>query len=169
MYVLVTYYSKFGNTRRIAEAIAETLEEEYRVRLEEVGALVAADLAGAQAIIMGTPTHNMNLPKPLRPLLAAFPRRILRRRYVAAYDTSYRMSWWLTHFTAAKRLAGTLRRLGGKQITKPETFHVTGREGPLYDGEISRAKAWAMGIGEKLAHSGLSEPGRPQVVAESAT
>jgi hypothetical protein len=32
----------------------------------------------------------------------------------------------------------------------PETFHVEGKEGPLYAGEIERAQAWAAMILEQL-------------------
>jgi hypothetical protein len=67
----------------------------------------------------------------VRLMLKGFPRHILRGTPVAAFDTSYKMSWWLTHFTAAKRLARELCKLGGKRIIPPETFHVVGREGLL--------------------------------------
>jgi len=36
-----------------------------------------------------------------------------------------------------------LRKLGGKRIAAPETFFMAGREGPLEEGEIERARAWA--------------------------
>ena len=53
------------------------------------------------------------------------------------------MSAWLARFTSARKLDKKLRKLGGKRIVSPETFHVVEREGPLYDGEIERAEAWA--------------------------
>jgi hypothetical protein len=59
------------------------------------------------------------------------------------------MSWWLNHFTAAKRLARKLTKLGGKRLVPPETFHVTEREGPLFDGELERAETWAAEVLEK--------------------
>jgi hypothetical protein len=92
----------------------------------------------------------MNLPEAVRPVFKRLPRRILRDTHVATFDTSYKMSWWLNHFTAAKRLARELRKLGGRRIVPPETFHVVGREGPLYEGEIERARAWAASILARL-------------------
>jgi len=53
---------------------------------------------------------------------------------------------FLARFTAAKKLTQKLRKLGGKRIVPPETFHVVEREGPLYDGEIERAKEWAASL-----------------------
>jgi hypothetical protein len=60
------------------------------------------------------------------------------------------MSAFLSHFTASKRLARKLKKLGGKSIIKPETFYVMEREGPLYDGELERAREWARLILLKL-------------------
>jgi hypothetical protein len=88
----------------------------------------------------------MNLPKAVHPVFERLPRRILPGTPVAAFDTSYKMSAILARFTAAKRLAKKLRKLGGKCIIPPETFYVMEREGPLYEGEIERAQDWAVSI-----------------------
>jgi flavodoxin len=150
MNALVVYYSKFGNTQKVAEVIAETLEPAGSVRVLSLEQLTASGMQGVDLVVMGSPTHRMNLPEAVRPVFERLPKRILRGTPVAAFDTSYKMSWWLTHFTAAKRLAGKLRKLGGKLVVPPETFHVVGREGPLYEGEIERARAWARLILERL-------------------
>jgi flavodoxin len=149
MNAVVVYFSKFGNTQMVAEAIAETLRPEGAVRVISSEMLREENFKGIDLVVMGTPTHNMNLPKAVRPVFDALPKRALKGIPVAAFDTSYKMSWWLTHFTAAKRLSKKLRKLGGKRLLPPETFHVTGREGPLYDGEIERAKEWAALIIER--------------------
>jgi len=89
----------------------------------------------------------MNLPEAVRPVFENLPRRILRGVPTAAFDTSYEMSALLARFTAAKRLDGKLRKLGGKRLVAPETFLVhRHHEGPLYDGEIERAQRWAESI-----------------------
>jgi flavodoxin len=154
MNALVVYFSKFGNTQMVAEVVAEEIAEEFRhegtVRVISLDVLTAEDLKDKDLVVMGSPTHNMNLPKNVRPVFERLPKRLLKGIPVAAFDTSYKMSWWLNHFTAAKRLSQKLRKLGGKRIVPPETFHVTGREGPLYDGEIERSRAWAASILEGL-------------------
>ena len=150
---LVAYYSKFGNTRAIAEAIAQTLGGAGGVRLADLGQLTASDLEDVDLVVMGTPTHRMNLPEAVRPVFGRLPKRSLRGTLVAAFDTSYRMSSFLARFSAARKLARRLRKLGGKRIIYPETFHVEGREGPLYEGEIERAKVWAESILARLVSS----------------
>ena len=126
------------------------LELVQSVRVINVEEMTVSDLSGSDLVIMGCPTHRMNLPEVIRPLFDAFPRSVLRGIPVAAFDTSYKMSPWLARFTAAHKLDKRLRKLGGKRIVSPETFLVLGREGPLYEGEIERAKTWAGSILKQL-------------------
>ncbi len=144
MNALVVYHSEFGNTRQVAETIAEVFQGADTVRTLSADRLTAPDLQDVDLVVMGTPTHKMNLPETVRPVFEGLPRRILRGVPIAAFDTSYKMSTFLARFTAAKRVDRKLRKLGGKRLVPPETFHVEQHhEGPLYDGELKRAKAWA--------------------------
>jgi len=147
---LVVYFTKFGNTQRVAETIAAELEQKTSVRVLNSDKLTASELDGVDLVIVGTPTHNMNLPKSVKPIFERLPRRILPKTPVAAFDTSYKLSGFLSRFTAAKKLVQKLCKLGGKRIVPPETFHVIEREGPLYEGELERARQWAQFILNKL-------------------
>jgi flavodoxin len=151
MNALVVYFSKFGNTQKVAETIAEVLEAETSLRIISSDKLSATELEDVDLLIMGTPTHRMNLPEAVQPIFEKLPRRVLRKMPTAAFDTSYKMSAFLARFTAAKKLARKLRKLGGMQIVPPETFLVMGREGPLYEGELYRAREWGRSILNKLS------------------
>jgi flavodoxin len=147
MNTLVVYHSQFGNTQQIAEAVAGVFQEAGTARMLSAERLTAAELQDLDLVVMGTPTHKMNLPQAVRPVFEELPRRILRGVPIAAFDTSYKMSAILARFTAARRLDRKLCKLGGKRLVPPETFHVHDHhEGPLYDGEIERAKHWARSI-----------------------
>jgi flavodoxin len=62
---------------------------------------------------------------------------------VAAFDTRLTW-WWLRPFGyAAPKIAKGLERRGGELVIPAEGFFVTGGEGPLKEGEIERAAAWA--------------------------
>jgi flavodoxin len=147
---LVVYFSKFGNTQQVAEAIAETLASAGPVRVISIDQLGVSDLQEMDLVVMGSPTHRMNLPQAVRPVFETLPRWVLRGTPVAAFDTSYKMSRWLAPFTAAHKLAPRLRKLGGKRVVPPETFHVVDRDGPLYEGEIERAHTWAASILQRV-------------------
>lgn len=147
MNTLVVHYSKYGNTQLVAETIAEAMRaaadaDSQLITVTRFEELTADDMQEVGLLVVGVPTHNMNLPKPVRPLLAELPKKALRGIYFTTYDTSYELSRWLQPFTAAKPLARKLRRLGGKIILPPETFTVQGHEGPLQDGELERVHIW---------------------------
>ena len=151
---LVVYFSKFGNTQMVAEAIVKVFESVGSARLLSSDQLEASDLEGSDLVVMGSPTHKMNLPESVRPVFERLPKRVLRGKNVAAFDTSYKMSSMIARFTAAKKLAQKIRKLGGKWVVPPETFFVMAREGPLFDGEIERAAVWANTILGQLDDQG---------------
>ena len=150
----VIYYSRFGNTQAIAEAVANVLADAGEARAISLDALTAADLADADTVIVGSPTHYQNLPKAVRTSLAELPKRALRGKRVAAFDTSVEAWGPLMRMTAAHRLLPKLRKLGGRRLARPETFFarrgtVPGseeRQDTLCEGEIERARAWADSI-----------------------
>ena len=155
---LVVYYSQFGNTKRVAETIGATLQSAASARTVSADALAVEDLVGIDLLVAGAPTHVGNLPKAVRPILEALPKGVLRGALVATFDTSYKMSGLAAKFTAAKPLLRKLRKLGGKRVVRPETFSVEAKEGPLCEGEIDRAKAWAVALLSKV--NGPSQPRR---------
>jgi hypothetical protein len=163
---VVVYESMYGNTRSIAEAIAEGLGGANVVPVHE-----AAGPAGvAELLVVGGPTHMHGLATSLSRRMAAEAaeedggvslepgataepglRRWLHELShregadAAAFDTRLDKSPTMTG-TAARGIA---RRLGrhGYNVVDSESFLVRDSEGPLEDGELERARAW----GEKLS------------------
>jgi flavodoxin len=156
---LVVYFTQFGNTKKVAEMMAEVLSGAGKARAIPIDGLTAADLADADWVIFGSPTHYQNLPKAVRAALDALPRRALRGKGVAAFDTSVETWGPLMWMTAAHRLLPRLRRLGGKPVARPETFLVVRGEDPesgerrdaLVEGELERARSWAASILKRVA------------------
>lgn len=146
MKVLIVYFSKFGNTKMVAEAIRKTMEKGGDVRMVNSEMLEAGDFDNIGLVVMGSPTHKMNLPEAVRPVFEMLPKKILKGKLFATFDTSYEMPEWLKPFTAGKKLTQKLRKLGGKRVVPPEIFYVKAREGPLFEGEIERAGEWAISI-----------------------
>jgi flavodoxin len=153
MHSLVVYYSKYGNTRRVAEAIAAILAAAGDARAASLDSLNARELAGIDLLVLGSPTHYQNVPKEVRAALEALPDKCLAGKKVAVFDTSMKMWGPIMRLTAAHRLVRRLRRLGGKTVAKAETFLVVQNEVPeqgevdlLAEGELERAGEWAASI-----------------------
>lgn len=154
MNALVVYFSKFGNTKMVAEAVSARLRQDGDSRVISCDEHTAAAFDSVDLVVMGSPTHKMNLPQAVRPVFERLPQKALKGKWVASFDTSYKMSAWLYAFTAGKKLAQKLRKLGGKRIVPPEIFYVTERQGPLYEGELERAGKWAESILSRLPGKG---------------
>lgn len=160
---LVVFESMFGNTKVIADAIADGLSSRMSVDLVEVGA--APDVIGddVELLIVGGPTHAFGLSRPgtredaakqaeqglvspgvgLREWLAAISEGS-GSVAVAAFDT--RIKKPRLPGSAARAAEKRLRRLGFRVIAPSESFYVAGASGPLLEGEAERAYLW----GEKL-------------------
>ncbi len=153
---LVVYFSLYGNTRRLAEIIAEELQTAGVARVVSLDQLKPENLRDVDLVVMGSPTHIQNVPKAVRAALAQLPRRCLAGTKVAAFDTSLRMWGPLMGMTAAHGLLRRLRKLGGKRIVRPETFLVKavdvkpeGEFDLLCEGELERAREWAAAIRQR--------------------
>jgi NAD(P)H-dependent FMN reductase len=152
MRTLAVYFSKFGNTRKLAEAIAETLRQSGDTRVIGIDQLTPADFEGVDLVVMGTPTHAFSLPHAVRAVLKTLPLGILAGKSVAAFDTTVK-PWPLRHLRASPKLLRHLTDLGGGPIARPQTFFVktsnprkTGEIDLLFEGELERARKWAVGL-----------------------
>src|SRR5262245_63447416 len=64
MRTLVIYESMFGNTQRVAEAIAEGLRDRGPVELREVAAAPREIDTDVDLVVIGGPTHVHGLSRP---------------------------------------------------------------------------------------------------------
>lgn len=170
MHAVVVYESIYGNTRAIAEAIAEGLGGAEVIPVHAVAdAALDADL-----LVVGGPTHMHGLTttrsrqmaaEAVRedggahiepgatdaPGLRAWLRDLPHRHGsdAAAFDTRLDKSPWLTGVASrgiAKRLCAR-----GYEVLSPQSFLVEDSEGPLEAGELVRARAWGSELAQALA------------------
>jgi len=142
MNTLIIYDSAFGNTKQIADTIAETLRKYSSVQVLSVAEADIIELTGLDFLIVGSPTRKHTLTNEMRTLLEGMLGGSLQGLAAATFDTRYRMSEWLSG-SAAYGIAKKLQRAGAKLIVPPESFFVHSVGGPLEDGERERAVDWA--------------------------
>ncbi len=53
--------------------------------------------------------------------------------------------------SAARGIASQLGKKGAQLVVEPESFFVGGKEGPLLEGEIVRATAWARQLASDMS------------------
>ena len=144
MKALIVYDSVYGNTEKIARAIAEAITPSGEVKVVRAGEANPSELASIDLLIVGSPTHAGRPTPAIQNLLNKVPK--LQGINVAAFDTRIPTKLVRVFGYAAGRIANNLKKKGSTLIASPEGFFVTGGQGPLKEGELERAAAWAKGI-----------------------
>src|SRR5215472_10852390 len=110
MNTMVIYDSQYGNTKRIAQAIADTLRafgQALAVRVDPESSLT---FQGVDLLILASPTQGFRPTPLIQDFLGTIPRESLRRLAVACFDTRFRGGLWKR--SAAPRMARQLRKMG---------------------------------------------------------
>src|SRR5215208_6941350 len=141
MNALVVYDSQYGDTQRIAQAIADTLGEFGEARAVRLDPTQPVQLQGVDLFILGCPTQGWRPTPAIQSFLEELSSEELRGLTVACFDTRFRLPRLMTG-SAAKVMARTLQEKGGSLLVEPESFFVKSTEGPLRNGELDRAAAW---------------------------
>ena len=146
MKALIVYDSVYGNTEKIARAIAEAIAPSNEVKVLRAGEANPSELTSINLLIVGAPTHAGRPTPPVQDFLNKVPELSLKGINVAAFDTRTQAKLAKVFGNAAGRIAGNLKKKGGVLIASPEGFLVTGSKGPLKEGELERAAGWAKRI-----------------------
>ncbi|MEM1586159.1 MAG: flavodoxin domain-containing protein [Candidatus Bathyarchaeia archaeon] len=87
--VLVLYYSSTGNTEKMAHAVIEGLKILKGINIDIKYYVDAGDLAAYDAIVIGIPTHNHDMPIEIKRILeeAATKNVDLRGKVGAAFGS----------------------------------------------------------------------------------
>lgn len=165
MSTLVVHESHWGNTRQVAEAIAEGLVAGGAgpVTVVDVGAAPTPPPADVDLLVVGGPTHAFSMSRAttrqdahhqgaepghesvgIREWLGSLPDGGVRPD-VATFDT---------RVTRVRRLPGSAARAAAKlvgrhhvgRVVDTESFYVEDSPGPLAHGELDRARSWGQAL-----------------------
>lgn len=148
---LVIFDSVFGNTRKVAESVAGALG----YPLISISTLTPEQLTGYEHLVWGSPTRGFRPTKPIQTFLKALPSGSMKDIKVSTFDTRMDVkevkNALLTVMEnifgyAADPMAKALVQKGATLLGKPEGFFVNASEGPLRDGELEKAVAWAKSL-----------------------
>ena len=146
MKTMVVFDSVYGNTEKIARAVAEAIPGEVRVL--RVGQVQAEDLRAVDLLAIGSPTHGALPTEATQALVDKIGPPTRDGARAAAFDT--RLTWrFLERWGgfAAPKIAVMLEDKGWTMAGEPGGFFVKGlKKGPLRKGEVERASAWARGL-----------------------
>lgn len=151
MKALVIYDSVFGNTEKVAQAIAAGLDSPALPVAQATG----EQISGLELLVVGSPTRGFRPTEAISKFLNELPKNHLAGVQVASFDTRIALETIdssVFRFIvdkggyAASTIAKLLEKKGGKLLAPGEGFIVMGEQGPLKDGELERAAEWAKQI-----------------------
>lgn len=143
MKAMVIYESAYGNTEQIARAIYSSLGAPEEVAIMKAGSVNPEQLRGLALLVVGAPTNGGRPTPAMLDFLNKIPGTALHGIKVAAFDTRLSNKVVGIFGYAAGKIADNLTKKGGILMAPPEGFFVKGSKGPLKDGELERASAWA--------------------------
>jgi len=149
---IVIYDSSHGNTRTIAETIAETLWkanlDAEPVYVKDIKKLKAED---CDFLVLGSPTKFGTMSFTFKGFLGKLNAGEWTNKPFAAFDTELPDNIEKNEGSAAEKIAEKLLEKGMRQSLPVLKAAVTGMKGPLRDGEIERARDYAREFAASLA------------------
>ncbi len=153
---IVIYDTSHGNTKKIAESIAETLKEsEIEVDLFYVKKVKKIDAKDYNFIIIGSPTKFGTMSLTMKRFLGKIKIEEWANKLFVAFDTELpdnieKIETENKDWSAATKISRKLIDKNMKQILPVLKTVVLGNKGPLKDGEIERTKDYTKELVSKL-------------------
>jgi len=155
MKIMIIYDTVFNNTEKVARAIGNALGSRGDIKIIQVTKAEIDHLTDVEWLILGSPTRGFNATDNMKKFLQKIPVNKLSGIKSAAFDTRIDLQDIKSPFFrfivghagyAADKMARMLIKKGAEVILPPGAFLVKGAEGPLKEGELEKAAAWANSI-----------------------
>ena len=148
---IVVYDTSYGNTKKIAETIAETLKESgIEVDLFDVKDVKKLSAKDYNFLVLGSPTRFGTMSFAIRRFLGKVKSEEWVNKPFIAFDTENPENMKKKEWSAAEKIAAKLRDKKMNQLLPVLKALVLGQKGPLKEGEIDRTKEYAKGLATKL-------------------
>jgi menaquinone-dependent protoporphyrinogen IX oxidase len=153
---MVIYDTSYGNTKKIAQTITETLQESGiesdLFYVKDVKKLSGKDY---DFLVMGSPTKFGTMSLTVKFFLGKVKDEEWMNKPFAAFDTENpenveKARTENKEWSAAEKIAEKLKEKNMKQLLPVLKALVLGQKGPLVEGEIEKTKDYAKQLAAKL-------------------
>lgn len=147
--ICIIYDSKYGNTKLVAQQIADGLKEVPRIEtmIGYVKEVEEKKFVDCDVMIIGAPNHMGKPSRAITKFVDDFPEFDLKAKWVAVFDTYFQRQRYFEK--AMEKLEYHIKKKlpDVKVITHGLSIKVNGVNGPIADGELPKAKAFGKKIG----------------------
>ncbi len=148
---IVVYDTSYGNTKKIAETIAETLKESgIEVDLFYVKDVKKLSAKDYNFLVLGSPTRFGTMSFAIRGFLGKVKSEEWMNKPFAAFDTENPENVEKKEGSAAEKIAERLRDKKMSQLLPVLKALVFEMKGPLVEGEIERTREYSRELAAKL-------------------
>jgi len=148
---IVVYDTSYGNTKKIAETIAETLKESgTEVDLFDVKDVKKLNGKDYNFLVLGSPTKFGTMSFAIRGFLGKVNSEEWMNKPFAAFDTENPENVEKKQGSAAEKIAERLTEKKMNQLSPVLKALVFEMKGPLKEGEVERTKEYAKELAAKL-------------------
>jgi len=145
--IMIVYETRYGNTKLVAETIAEGLREVEgtEVVVSELKEVDLNKIPDYDAILVGSPNHVGGPTWGIKKFIGKLGKLTLEGKLFAAFDTYLGISSEQAMKKMEKRISGKLP--GAKLVAPGLSIKVKGMRGPISEGELPKCKEF----GNKIA------------------
>jgi flavodoxin len=148
---LVVYDTKYGNTKKVAEIIADTLKQSgVDVDLFFVKDVKRFDVKDYQFLVLGSPTRFGTMSMTMKFFIGKLRDEDWGNKPFAAFDTENPENLEKGEWSAAEKIAERLKEKRMNQLLPVLKALVFEMKGPLNEGEIERIQDFAKQFAAKL-------------------
>ena len=149
--VLVVYETKYGNTKLVAETIAEGIREAKAIEtvLNEVKQVDLKKIQDYDAILIGSPNHFGGPLRGVKKFIDKLGKLNLSEKGVAVFDTYLGNGFFQK---AVKKMEDRINeKAPGLKLMAPGlSIRVKGSKGPIEEGELPKCKEFGKEIANQL-------------------
>jgi menaquinone-dependent protoporphyrinogen IX oxidase len=148
---IVVYDTSYGNTKKVAETITETLKESgIEVDLFDVKDIKKLSAKDYSFLVLGSPTKFGTMSFAVRGFFGKVKSEEWMNKPFAAFDTENPENVEKKQGSAAEKIAEKLTEKKMNQMLPVLKALVFEMKGPLVEGEIERTKEYARELAVKL-------------------
>ena len=149
--MLIVYETKFGNTKKTAETIAEGMKEGEQIKTEviNVNDVDYSKVKDFDAIIIGSPTWAGNCTNTIKKFVSELAGLSLNGKFYAVFDTNSGIPLLSKAVKKMEKLIS--KKLPSfKKILPGLPVRVKGTKGPIVEGELPKCQNFGKEIALNL-------------------
>ena len=159
MNMLLVYFSQTGNTRKVAESMAEAFRDKgHTVRTLSMKEAQPADILSCDVLGMGTPCFESQAPTPVKDFLTALPPLYGKPAFVFATSggSPGRVLYDLAHIIQGKGASVLAGFMGRGTVHHPAPCLIGRMPGRPSHEDLERAHSFAQAVDRQLQAGGTS-------------